>query len=60
MAADLKRIFASDNIVEVRAKAVELAEQLDKRADRAIECLENSLVGRVSRMEYTEKSGSKK
>ena len=43
MAAGLKRIFASDNITEARAKAVELAEELDKRAARAVECLENSL-----------------
>jgi len=43
MAAGLKRIFASDDVSEARAKAVELAEQLDKRADRAIECLEQGL-----------------
>jgi transposase-like protein len=43
MAAGLKRIFACEDVVEARAKAVELAEQLDKRADRAIECLENGL-----------------
>jgi len=43
MAAGLKRIFASDNITEARAKALELAERLDKRADRAIECLEQGL-----------------
>ena len=40
MAAGLKRIFASEDVAEARAKAVELAEQLDKRATRAIECLE--------------------
>ncbi len=43
MAAGLKRIFASEDIAEARAKAVELAEQLDKRAARAIECLENGM-----------------
>ena len=43
MAAGLKRIFASEDVGEARAKAVELAEQLDKRAARAIECLENGL-----------------
>ena len=43
MAAGLKRIFASDDVSEARVKAVELAEQLDKRADRAIECLEQGL-----------------
>lgn len=43
MASGLKRIFASDDVSEARAKAVELAEQMDKRADRAIECLEQGL-----------------
>ena len=43
MAAGLKRIFASEDVGEARAKAVELAEQLDKRAARAIECLEHGL-----------------
>ena len=43
MAAGLKRIFASEDAAEARAKAVELAEQMDERAARAIECLENGL-----------------
>ena len=43
MAAGLKRVFASDDVSEARTKSVELAEQLDKRADRAIECLEQGL-----------------
>ena len=43
MAAGLKRIFACDDVVDARAKAVELAGQLDKRAARTIECLENGL-----------------
>ena len=43
MAAGLKRIFASEDVAEARAKAVELATQLDKRADRAIKCLEHGL-----------------
>ena len=43
MAADLKRVFASDDVSEARTKSVELAEQLDKRAHRAIECLEQGL-----------------
>ena len=41
--AVFKRIIASDDASEARAKAVELAEQLDKRADRASECLEQGL-----------------
>ena len=43
MAAGLKRIFASEDVAEARAKAVELAEQFDNRADRAISCLEDGL-----------------
>ena len=43
MAAGLKRIFASEDVAEARAKALELAEQLDKRAARAVDCLDNGL-----------------
>ena len=43
MAAGLRRIFAGEDGAEARAKAVELAEQFDNRADRAISCLENGL-----------------
>ena len=42
-AAGLKRIFATADVAEVREKAVELAEQFDNRADRAVTCLEDGL-----------------
>ena len=41
MTAGLKRLFGSEDVAEARVKALELAEQMDKRADRALECLEN-------------------
>jgi len=43
VAEGLKRIFRADTAAEARAKAAELAEAMEGRADRAIQCLEDGL-----------------
>jgi len=43
LAAGMKRIFASDNREEARARFRQLADELDGKAEKAIETLENGL-----------------
>lgn len=43
MAEGLKRIFNSEDAKEARCRALELAKDMDQRAAKAIECLENGL-----------------
>jgi len=43
IAEGLKRIFRADTAAEARTRATELAEAMEGRADRAIQCLEDGL-----------------
>jgi transposase-like protein len=43
MSQGLKRIFKSDNACEARSRFNELADQLEGKAEKALECLENGL-----------------
>ena len=55
MSCGLKRIFRADTAMEARQRFDELAEQLEGKADKALECLENGLEDALSVMALPEK-----
>jgi putative transposase len=55
MSKGLKRIFSSDTASEARGRFDELAEQLDGKANKALECLENGLEDALTVMALPEK-----
>ncbi len=55
MTQGLKRIFRADSAREARQRFDELAEQLDGKANKALECLENGLEDALSVMTLPEK-----
>lgn len=55
LSAGLKRIFRSDTAGEARSRFNELAEQLENKAAKAMECLENGLEDALTVMMLPEK-----
>lgn len=55
MTQGLKRIFKSDTAIEARGRFNELAESLDGKAVKALECLENGLEDALTVMMLPEK-----